>query len=172
MLWAAAGRLTVAMRVALGTSLGLLLISPTIMGLDALPAAMSRRAPVGGETALAATDAPSKSCMSAMREVCDGKYEDLCKQCAGEHAQELLQAGCTNADIRTICQDGLLASVNLTIGHNSSDLAWQFGHINNEAPSRPAWIGLPSSVCFDSTDEPDVRTHMLVVELTKLPSLT
>lgn len=137
------------MRAIIGTSLGLLLVGFGDGHGDNAQAVFDK-------TTVA--DDPSKSCMSAMRGVCDGKYEDLCKQCAGEHAQELLQAGCTNAAIRTICQDGLLASVNLTIGHDYADLVLQVGHINDEANSANqtgSQNALPSSMCFDSTDDPN-----------------
>jgi hypothetical protein len=133
------------MMAMLTTSLGLLLGVASSRDLD------------GDATAVIPAVNPSKSCMTAIRGCCDGKYQESCQTCAGNHAQELIQAGCTNADIRDICDNGLLASVNLTIGHNYSDLVLEVGHVNDDANgvNHTFRDALPSSMCFDSTDDPD-----------------
>ena len=102
-------------------------------------------------------------CRAAMRQLCDGKTQGVCTTCATLHAQQLLKAGCTNDDIRGICESGSLACVNLTVTHTTHATAYDeanstlqpFHHlsVSHSFPaSMTSSTGLSSSMCFSSSD--------------------
>ena len=113
--------------------------------------------------ACASEEVPRRGCPAAMRQVCDGKTQGVCTTCATLHAQELLQAGCTNDEIRDICDSGSLACVNLTITHTSIPTNYDlenstlkpFHHlsVSHSFPdSTTSSSSLSSSTCFSSSE--------------------
>jgi hypothetical protein len=110
---------------------------------------------------LQVADAPKPTCTAAMRELCDGKTQGACSTCASIHAPDLLKAGCTNDDIRDICEGGSLACVNLTITHTNNMTASLLANSSLQpfdlsvTHSFPLAVptALPDSMCYSSSDD-------------------
>eukprot|EP01046_Picozoa_sp_COSAG06_P059852 COSAG06_NODE_12523_length_1369_cov_1.544094_1_plen_255_part_00 len=80
---------------------------------------------------------------------------------ASIHAPDLLKAGCTNDDIRDICEGGSLACVNLTITHTNNMTASLLANSSLQpfalsvTHSLPLAVptALPDSMCYSSSDD-------------------
>ena len=64
---------------------------------------------------LEVTPSTYNACLDAMKLHCNGEIGLTCVQCASHNAAALRKAGCLNDNIKTICDNGMMGRMNLTI---------------------------------------------------------